>query len=182
MPEFSIGERVEAVDDTTRGIITTIEGEWITVETDDGFPHQYRASELMRVSGQERIHVSPSEAARARMEEERAEKKKPPAPRRKERQAPKMEVDLHINQLVPTTHGMSKYDILNLQLETARRQLEFAMEKRIPRIVFIHGVGEGILREELGALFRRYDNLTYYDAEYRKYGLGATEVSIFQNS
>jgi hypothetical protein len=56
------------------------------------------------------------------------------------------------------------------------------MEKRISRIVFIHGVGEGILKEELGYLLRRYDNLRYYDAEYQKYGLGATEVYIFQNN
>ncbi|MEX0273541.1 MAG: Smr/MutS family protein, partial [Flavobacteriaceae bacterium] len=47
--------------------------------------------------------------------------------------------------------------------------------------VFIHGVGEGVLREELQYLFRRYDNVEYYDADYQQYGLGATEVYIFQN-
>ena len=48
-------------------------------------------------------------------------------------------------------------------------------------IVFIHGVGEGVLKEELGYLFRKYDNVKFYDADYQKYGLGATEVYIFQN-
>jgi CTP:phosphocholine cytidylyltransferase-like protein len=92
-----------------------------------------------------------------------------------------MEVDLHINQLVKTTRGMSNYDILNIQMETAKRQLAFAMEKRIQKVVFIHGVGEGILKEELHYLFKKYDNLKYYDADYQKYGLGATEVYIYQN-
>ena len=66
-------------------------------------------------------------------------------------------------------------------MDAARRQLEFAIGKRIQKVVFIHGVGEGVLREELYSLFRRYDNLRYYDADYSQYGMGATEVYIFQN-
>jgi hypothetical protein len=56
------------------------------------------------------------------------------------------------------------------------------MRKRIQKIVFIHGVGEGILKAELDFLLGRYDNLKFYDADYQKYGLGATEVYFFQNS
>src|SRR5690606_17240604 len=98
-----------------------------------------------------------------------------------ERHAPKMEVDLHIHQLTPSYKGMGNFEILNLQLETAKHRLEFAMAKRIQKVVFIHGVGEGVLREELYSLFRRYENVKYYDADYQKYGLGATEVYILQN-
>ncbi|SKC01373.1 Smr domain-containing protein [Salegentibacter salinarum] len=71
--------------------------------------------------------------------------------------------------------------MLNLQMETAKRQIEFAMRKRIQKIVFIHGVGEGVLKAELDFLLGRYDNLKFYDADYQKYGLGATEVYFFQN-
>jgi len=92
-----------------------------------------------------------------------------------------MEVDLHIHHLTKSNKGMSNYDMLNIQIETAKRQLEFAMRKRIQKVVFIHGVGEGVLKEELKYLFGRYDNVKYYDADYQKYGLGATEVYIFQN-
>ena len=114
-------------------------------------------------------------------EKEIPKRRRRPAPKPKERNAPKMEVDLHINQLVPSTRGMSNYDMLNIQIETAKRQLDFAMQKRIQKIVFIHGVGEGVLKEELYSLFRRYENVNYYDADYQKYGLGATEVYIYQN-
>ncbi|WP_367186917.1 Smr/MutS family protein [Maribacter confluentis] len=92
-----------------------------------------------------------------------------------------MEVDLHINQLVKNPKQLDNYAILNLQLETAKRQLDFAIAKRIQKIVFIHGVGEGILKEELRYLFNKYGNIKYYDAEYQKYGLGATEVYVYQN-
>ena len=76
---------------------------------------------------------------------------------------------------------MSNHDMLTLQLDTAKRQLDFAIRKRIQKVVFIHGVGEGVLKLELEYLFSRYDNVKFYDADYQKYGLGATEVYIYQN-
>jgi dsDNA-specific endonuclease/ATPase MutS2 len=91
-----------------------------------------------------------------------------------------MEVDLHIHQLVKSTKGMQNHDILNLQLDTAKKRLEFALSKRIQRIVFIHGVGSGVLKLELEYLLKRYDQLKFYAADFQKYGHGATEVYIFQ--
>ena len=44
--------------------------------------------------------------------------------------------------------------------------------------VFIHGVGEGVLKLELEYVLKRYEDLTYYDADYQKYGFGATEVCL----
>ena len=77
--------------------------------------------------------------------------------------------------------GMQNHEMLNLQIETAKRRLEFAIQNRIQRIVFIHGVGEGVLKLELEYLFKRYEGLKFYDANYQKYGQGATEVYIFQS-
>ena len=42
-------------------------------------------------------------------------------------------------------------------------------------------VGEGVLKSELQALLNKYP-VKHYDASYKKYGLGATEVYIFQNT
>jgi dsDNA-specific endonuclease/ATPase MutS2 len=77
---------------------------------------------------------------------------------------------------------MTNFEILNLQLDTAKRQLDFAIRKKIQKVVLIHGVGEGILKEELYFLLKRYENAKYYDADYQKYGLGATEVYFFQST
>ena len=76
---------------------------------------------------------------------------------------------------------MDSYDKLTMQVDTAKYKLEFAIRNRIPRIVFIHGVGEGVLKEELNYLFNRY-NVSVSEASYQKYGMGATEVYILQNS
>ena len=182
MRVFEIGDSVAALDDVVEGVVTRISRGEIVIETDDGFLLEYQASELVKMGDDHVIRVSNHEVARIKAEKEGQKKRKQETVRPKERNAPKMEVDLHINQLTTSVRGMSNYEMLNLQVETAKRQLEFAIKKRIQKVVFIHGVGEGVLKEELSYLFRRYDNVKYYDAEYQKYGLGATEVYIFQNA
>ncbi len=84
-------------------------------------------------------------------------------------------------KLTKSLKGMDNYDMLNLQLDTAKRKVEFAIQKRVSKIVFIHGVGEGVLKSELQSLLNKYP-VKHYDASYKKYGLGATEVYFFQNT
>ena len=80
------------------------------------------------------------------------------------------------------TRGLDNFTMLNIQLDTARHKITFAISKKIQRIVFIHGVGEGVLRYELHRLLKEYEGqLKFYDADYQKYGIGATEVYFFQN-
>ncbi|MFD1096202.1 Smr/MutS family protein [Salegentibacter chungangensis] len=180
---FQKGDRVAVLDDTIEGEVLSVDGEMVEIETDEGFPMDFRASDLVKI---EVPFEEMEPEGNIDIEEVLKEKSLPKKPRAKrvkpkERSAPPMEVDLHIDKLVNNYRGMSNFDILNLQLETARRQLEFAMRKRIQKVVFIHGVGEGILKAELDYLFGRYDNLKFYDADYQKYGVGATEVYFFQN-
>lgn len=174
---MKIGDFVEVLDDTIRGNITKINGKQITIMTPDGFELVFDVSELIEVTGNA-LPQSDFFASNDHFSKD-AEKRKKIV--RKDKKTPPMEVDLHIHQLVASTRNMTNHDMLTLQVETARRQLEFAIEKKIQRVVFIHGVGEGVLRTELEYLFGRY-NVKFYDAEYTKYGLGATEVYIFQNN
>ncbi|WP_299530746.1 Smr/MutS family protein [Ulvibacterium sp.] len=179
MEDLAVGDVVEALDDTIRGVIVRIAPNEITIEDQDGFSYEYAPKELIKVSG--RISVTNDEVAQVKAQKGPNTKTARKTPKPKERSAPKMEVDLHIDQLVKSSKGMANHEMLNLQIATAKRQLEFAIRKRIQKVVFIHGVGEGVLREELNYLFRRYENVRYYDADYQKYGLGATEVYILQN-
>ena len=182
MRVFEIGDEIETLDDTISGVVLEVGKNEITIETTDGFLLKYAPSELIKISNSRTIQVSRQEVAQIKAEKEGGKKRNYKAVKPKERNAPKMEVDLHIHNLTKSVRGMSHYDMLNLQMETAKRQLEFAMRKRIQKVVFINGVGEGVLKEELRYLFGRYENVKFYDADYQKYGLGATEVYIFQNA
>ncbi|WP_400080119.1 Smr/MutS family protein [Winogradskyella sp. R77965] len=181
--KIKLGNTVETIDDNITGVVTRISGNTITIEDNDGFEFQFEAHELMLSSNESVIDnaIYNSDIEAVKKEKETKKRKTTPSVKPKERHAPKFEVDLHIHHLTESTKGMTNYDMLNLQLDTARGQLEFAIRKRIPKVVFIHGVGEGVLRQELETLFGRYNNIKFYDADYKTYGLGATEVRIFQN-
>ncbi len=176
------GDRVSVLDDAISGVVTAIDGQKVSITTTDGFEMDFEKRELIVIDGS----ISKREMAQMDLSGILSEKQesKPGKTKRtkpKERNLPPMEVDLHINQLVPKTRGMDNYEMLTIQLDTAKRQLDFAISKRIQKIVFIHGVGEGVLKTELEYLFNRYENLKFYDADYQKYGRGATEVYIFQS-
>jgi dsDNA-specific endonuclease/ATPase MutS2 len=181
MKTFKEGDKVVVLDDTISGVVVSASGLSVTIATEEGFELTYTPSELLKTEKEEVIKVSNYEVAQVKSEKEVTSKKKQGVTKVKERNTPKMEVDLHIHQLVPSTRGMSNFDMLNVQMETAKHQLEFAIRKRIRKVVFIHGVGEGILKEELFYLFKKYSNISYYEADYQKYGLGATEIYIHQN-
>lgn len=180
MRAFQKGDRVETVDDNIRGEVTAVDASGVTVVTEEGFALRMQPHELLLVPETDEMKVSNFEVFRAMKDKQKGQKQKRRSVKR-ERTEPPMEVDLHIHKLTDKTRGLTNHDMLTLQVDTAKRQLEFAVSKRIRRIVFIHGVGEGVLRTELEYLFGRYDNLSWYDADYGKYGLGATEVYIHQN-
>ena len=181
---FKVGDKVEVLDDVLSGIVKSINNSRITIVTEEGFDLDFDSSELVVIKKTELNQHSFNnvDLRTYKLEKEDKKPKKSIKIKPKERYQPKMEVDLHLHKLVDNERGMSNFDKLNLQLDTARRQLDFAIRKKIQKIVFIHGVGEGVLKMELESLFSRYDNIKYYEADYKKYGFGATEVYIFQNS
>ncbi|MDO5971840.1 DNA mismatch repair protein MutS [Flavivirga aquimarina] len=182
---FKLGDSVLVIDDDLSGVIKQISGNTMTIETADGFLLDFKSDEL--IANKTGYAFTKDLFSKATIKDIVSEKEQPSKRRQiktkaKDRYEPTMEIDLHINKLVKSSKGMSKYDIQTLQLDTARRQLDFAIAKRIQKMVFIHGVGEGILKVELEYLFGRYDNIKFYEANYQKYGLGATEVYIYQSA
>ncbi len=177
------GDKVSVLDDDITGVVINIDGINLTIETSDGFEMEFKSNEVIKIESSElRQHIfSNTSFSDVIFEKESPKRRQPTRSKKKEKEPPAMEVDLHIHQLTDSIRGMTNHDMLTLQLDTARRQLEFAIKKRIPRIVFIHGVGEGILKLELEYLFGRYTNIAFYEANYQKYGLGATEVKVFQS-
>jgi len=63
-----------------------------------------------------------------------------------------------------------------LQISFFRQCLDAAITKQIKKVVFIHGVGAGLLKKEINDILKSYSNLEFEDASILKYGIGATEV------
>lgn len=90
-----------------------------------------------------------------------------------------LEIDLHISELVDSTAGLSPADMLNLQIDEFRKVMDANLKNKGLKIVFIHGKGEGVLRNALmKELNHRYKGHQVQDASFREYGFGATQVTI----
>lgn len=177
------GDKVAVLDEDLEGKVISINNAEVEIETDEGFSLTFNEKDLVKIQGgiSDILPEDVEDLNEVIKQKESFKKRKAVRVKPKERNLPPMEVDLHIGKLVPKSGGLSNFEMLNIQMDTAKRQLNFAISKRIQKVVFIHGVGEGVLKAELESLFRRYENIKWYDADYQKYGLGATEVYIFQN-
>jgi dsDNA-specific endonuclease/ATPase MutS2 len=81
-------------------------------------------------------------------------------------------VDLHNSVKVK-----NKNLILVNQLQKFHRNLNHAIRNKQSSIVFIHGVGQGVLKSNLERLLRK-NNIQFSEASYQKYGYGAMEIFI----
>ena len=179
-----LGDTVETIDDEISGKVISVNGDMLTIEDGNGFEFQFTSKEFIILNNDDGVNLasfSNHSLSEIRNDKEASKKRKAPVSSSKQRHRPMFVVDLHIHQLKDSTRGMTNFDMLNLQLDTARGQLEFAIRQRMPKMVFIHGVGEGVLKQELYTILRRYNNVRFYDADYKEYGLGATEIKILQN-
>ncbi len=90
-----------------------------------------------------------------------------------------IEVDLHIHELIENAKGLSNKEILDIQLEKVESEMRAAIQSGIKRIVFIHGVGQGVLKQEVTKLLRnKFPKFYHQDASFQEYGYGATMVIL----
>ena len=126
------------------------------------------------------IFADAAEMQRAIMEKKRIDApKQAPTQPKLQKGSDILEVDLHASSLLETTAGMNNFDILNYQLGVVRKTLDEHIKEKGKRIVFIHGKGEGVLRNAISQeLRRKYPRCVSQDASFQKYGFGATMVII----
>lgn len=173
-----VGDLVSVIDDNIDGRVTRVEGNTVFISTRDGFEMEFQSHELIKTDHTALSYTVPP----FQFPDQEKKGIKKSVSSKKNKFQPTMEVDLHIDKLKENTRGMDNYDILNYQIQTAQKQLEFAIRKKIQRLILIHGVGEGVLRTELEFLLNKYEGISYQDADYQKYGSGATEVFISQKA
>lgn len=92
---------------------------------------------------------------------------------------PMKEIDLHIEKLREDYQFLSSSDIIKTQLERFQKTLDTAIVHQLPSVVFIHGVGNGILRHEIHKVVSKHPQVkTFMDARKEKFGYGATKVFL----
>ena len=180
---MKIGDVVQVLDDNLEGVILRFQSDnSIVIETKDGFELIYNQKEVIKIASD-----APKINFEGNLSKVLAEKEIPKKPgsvltKLSKKDPMVFEVDLHLEKIITgKNQNLTNFDKLNIQLEEAKRAMDFAIFKRYNRVVLIHGVGDGVLKSELEYLLRRYENIVIQEANYGKYGLGAMEVYIKQN-
>lgn len=88
------------------------------------------------------------------------------------------EIDLHIDELLDSYSTLTNTEILSVQLERFEKEIQYCLSNGIKKLIVIHGVGNGKLKQEIVSILKTIEDITYYDASYKNYGFGATEIVI----
>jgi hypothetical protein len=92
---------------------------------------------------------------------------------------PKNEVDLHIEKLRDDYQFLDSSEMLKIQLVHFHKALDAAIVHQLPEIIFIHGAGNGTLRNEIHKILGKHQKVeTFMDARKEKFGYGATRVVL----
>lgn len=86
-------------------------------------------------------------------------------------------VDLHIEKLADDWKHMSNSEILSLQLKTFEKYFDLAWHHHLHSFIVVHGIGEGVLRNEIHDRLRLKREVKSFVNQYHpNFGYGATEI------
>lgn len=189
---LQVGDRVSFVDEVGGGVVLRVVGHGVVrVITDEGFELDRVVHGLVKVDpalreGLSNVsdHQANLIAANDVLEEKRHKQRatRPGKTPKKPEDQGVAEVDLHLHELVDDERMLSDGEKLEFQLRYFERALESAIRNGKRKLIVIHGVGEGVLREEVRRLLQYYDTVQFHDADMRRYGVGATEVIIHRKA
>ncbi len=87
-------------------------------------------------------------------------------------------VDLHIAELLDNISGFTSHDMFNLQISYFKKALESALSNDYHKVTFIHGVGNGVLKNAIVEELKEYEVVESKMASISKFGVGAIDVVI----
>lgn len=169
---MKVGDTVRFLNEKGEGILKAfISAIKARVEISDGIEIEVLIKELVPIAP---ISLKDIKV----LHKESPVKRKAAIPVSKSHAKDEMLVDLHIEKLMEDHYGLSNSEKLDIQTAHFRKKLAMAINGHFTKIIFVHGVGAGVLRQAIRDLLKTYEGLEYSDASYKQFGAGATEVRI----
>lgn len=172
--DFSTGEKVRLISEIGYFIIIRQKKTGFYLISDaHGFEHTVLISELVKIHSEE-IPLSAPYIEIVSEKEKIRKSKTSKSNSNKKAETPI--IDLHIESLLDTHINMTNGEILQHQMMAFRGFYKHKKAESYRKIIVIHGVGEGVLRSEIIHFLHGQDNVEYHDADYQRFGGGATEI------
>ena len=164
------GTRVRMMDSPESGKIVGFGKEFYEIETDDGYIIKSRLSDFVVVNAEEDRALYRSMPSAGKKKEQKKSVISP---------AKDLAVDLHFER-IPGYDRIAEWAAMEFQLDYFKRVLRENLKYKGKRIVFIHGDGDGVLRDairkELNETFAL--SCSWAPARSDEFGTGATAVTI----
>lgn len=178
--EFKVGEKVTFMSEAGNAIIQSFKDENTAIILDDtGFDRDYPIAELVKIQSEnysgggyadkDNIEYTPEikhVVREQRLDFDTTDKQQV------------WEIDLHMHEIVDDERGMDASSKLSKQVREFKAFYKNARKNHIRKIVVIHGVGLGVLKEEVRNYLDSQEFLEYFDADFKEYGKGATAVEL----
>lgn len=91
-------------------------------------------------------------------------------------------VDLHIGELLDNIAGLSSHDMFQIQIDHFQKTLHSAIVNDYDKVTFIHGVGNGVLKNAIMKALENFEGVNNRMASMSKFGVGAIDVIIKDRS
>ena len=184
--QAKIGNKVKFINDDATGIIIKVISEKeLEIEDNHGFTLRVSINEVIVIDDNEDIVYTVDNTEYINQIDLRKEKFKSNSKLldkykklNKYKYENTLEIDLHLEELVEFPTRLEDWQKLYTQINHAKKCIEAAQSENIPRIIFIHGKGTGVLKTELRNMLSNTYELQFSDADYREYSTGATEVYL----
>lgn len=182
--KFKVGQRVGYLYEKGYGVIQQLDKQYAVVTDEDGFDRKINIGELVFIHGEnydQKIKADSSMIGDDPINEDKDSVRKFEV-RTGQKTADKIwEMDLHIEELIDSHVGLSNTEIMMRQLSSFRQIFKQAQKENIAKLIVIHGVGEGVLKNEVRMYLEKQEQIEFYDADYSVYGKGATEIVFHPN-
>jgi len=176
---LSVGDEVMFMSDNSKGIIRSIiSNDQYEVEIDKDFCIPVHRIEIEKIKIN-KININDKDLKQKlknSCNKESVNNSKP----HKELESPSShhELDLHIEKLTNSWNDLSNFEIVSIQLDYFQKRLFEALKDNEPSFVVIHGIGRGVLKDEIQKFLLQFPNISMKPANSQNYGMGASEIII----
>lgn len=172
--KFKIGDKISFLNEKGSGVVINILTDFrVSILNEDGFEISYSTDEIVHRADRSSYKID-SILDRKWLDQKEEQDIKPPKLEPEEA----WEVDLHLHELIDSYQQKGDHEKLMFQLNYFKKCMDAAIAHRVKKVIFIHGVGKGTLRQEILHALKDYERARHYDAPLKKYGFGALTVEI----
>lgn len=90
-----------------------------------------------------------------------------------------MIIDLHLSNTITQSNNFDPRFALQIQLDIFETELDKALVNGDSEVIVIHGIGSGVLKNEIHKLAKKHPHIDTFINEYHPlYGFGSTKITF----